>query len=653
MKSLVAIMFVMVNRYVYFTLRGDGLMPEIIELDDILSNKIAAGEVVERPASVVKELVENAIDAGSTIIEVEIEESGLGKIRVIDNGKGIRQEDMATAFKRHATSKLKTEHDLFRIRTLGFRGEALPSIASVSKVTIISAREGEEGTKVELEGGNIITNEKSSARRGTDITVTNLFYNTPARLKYIKSLHTEIGHISDYMNRLALSHPHISFRLRHNERMLLQTSGNGQVHQVLAAIYGLNVAKKMVPIKAESLDFKVDGFITLPEITRASRNYISLIVNGRFVKNFPLTQAVTEGYHTLLPIGRYPIVLLSIEMDPLLVDVNVHPAKLEVRISKDKELNALITEEIKRVFKQRTLIPEGSGLVKPRSQVTPQTEQTTFQLEHRANQERNEADVQTEENKREMKWVDPVTTNEPNELSMDLPEEIEQPPITIRETEYEEQQLDEYEETDPIRAIAMQNRSSRMPQLYPIGQMHGTYIFAQNELGLYMIDQHAAQERIKYEYYREKVGQIEPQVQELLVPLTFQFPHDEYIQIEEYKDQLAQVGVFLEEFGMNSYVVRSHPVWFPKGEEEQIIEQMIEQVKEMKQVNVKKLREEAAIMMSCKASIKANQYLRQDQIQALLDALRQTEDPFTCPHGRPVIIHYSNTEMEKMFKRIM
>ncbi|CAM4030284.1 DNA mismatch repair endonuclease MutL [Lederbergia lenta] len=625
-------------------------MRDIIELDDALSNKIAAGEVVERPSSVVKELVENALDANSSIIEIDIEEAGLGKIRVIDNGKGIREDDVLSAFKRHATSKIKNENDLFRIRTLGFRGEALPSIASVSHLELITARDGEDGTKLVMQGGNIITQEKAVGRRGTDITISNLFFNTPARLKYLRSLHTEIGHISDIMNRLALSHPNVSFRLRHNDRSLLHTNGNGDVLQVLSAIYGINIAKKMIPIHASSLDFTINGYISLPEITRASRNYLSTMVNGRFIKNYSLVRAIMEGYHTLLPIGRYPIALLSIVMDPLLVDVNVHPAKLEVRLSKDKELNELIALEVKKVFKQRELIPQGAAPVRKTAAVS---EQTSLRLENR--QEPKREAEQTYKAK-------PYTTNHfekapllPTEEMKKLYEPDEEDSSTSSvfiAKEPEEKMIPvQNDEEQPPEENKRQN--SRIPQLYPIGQMHGTYIFAQNEEGLYMIDQHAAQERIKYEYYREKVGQVENELQDLLVPLTLDFSPDEYVKLEEYKDDLEKVGIFLEEFGMNSYMIRSHPQWFPNGEEQETIEEILEQVLAMKKIDIKKLREEAAIMMSCKASIKANRFLRNDEIQSLLNELRLSEDPFTCPHGRPIMIHYSISEMEKMFKRIM
>jgi len=643
-------------------------MGKIIQLDDALSNKIAAGEVVERPASVVKELVENSIDAGSTVIEIEVEEAGLAKIRITDNGYGIEEEDVLLAFQRHATSKIKNENDLFRIRTLGFRGEALPSVASVSRLEMKTSTGEGAGNRVVIEGGKVEIFEKASSRRGTDITITDLFFNTPARLKYMKTIHTELGNITDVVNRLALSHPEVAFRLIHNDRKLLQTNGNGDVRQVLASIYGLGIAKQLVPISGTSLDYNITGFASMPEVTRASRNYISTMINGRFIKNYPLAKAIQEGYHTLLPIGRFPIVLLNIEMDPLLVDVNVHPSKMEVRISKEAELNELVTTMIKEEFKSKILIPTAYTAVKKE---VPKEEQTSLALD--------EGTITPVERK-ELEWFRPEATAIVQEKRPSLGDGPTETPISKwpiqPELEEEETMVpDTWFETNPFSEAPARSDSyvsttvqpnpdiietkcdtpseSRVPRLYPIGQMHGTYIFAQNENGLYIIDQHAAQERLKYEYFREKVGQVQSELQEMLVPLTFEYSTDEFLKINEYQHELEKVGVFLEEFGINSYIVRSHPQWFPKGEEKEIIEEMIEQLLLMKKVDIKKLREEAAIMMSCKASIKANRHLRNDEIQALLDDLRKASDPFTCPHGRPIIVHYSVYEMEKMFKRVM
>ncbi|MBT2637035.1 DNA mismatch repair endonuclease MutL [Bacillus sp. ISL-39] len=641
-------------------------MAKIIQLDDALSNKIAAGEVVERPASVVKELVENAIDANSTVIEIDLEEAGLARIRITDNGDGIEEDDVLVAFQRHATSKIKNENDLFRIRTLGFRGEALPSIASVSRLEMKTST-GIEGNKVVIEGGKVESVVKADSRKGTDISISDLFFNTPARLKYMKTIHTELGNITDVVNRLALANPDISFRLVHNGRQLLKTTGNGDVRQVLAAIYGINMVKAMIPITGESLDYKISGYISMPEITRASRNYISTMINGRFIKNYALVKAIQEGYHTLLPIGRYPVVLLNIEMDPLLIDVNVHPSKMEVRLSKEQELNELVSSVIKNAFKTKELIPAGMVTQK---QEKPKSEQTFMDLDHLPKAEEMASLIQSTIERR------PLVEGKADELTksykaaerqsasqQEAPDwrnalvAQENPALSFAAPD-ENEFVQEDGMTDPAASTAASEQpaevqASRVPPLYPIGQMHGTYILAQNDRGLYIIDQHAAQERIKYEYFRDKVGEVATELQEMLMPITLEYSADECIKINEHQHELEKVGVFLEPFGYNSFIVRSHPQWFPGGEEKELIEDMIEQLLMMKKVDIKKLREEAAIMMSCKASIKANHHLRTDEIQALLDELRRSSDPFTCPHGRPIIVHYSTYEMEKMFKRVM
>ncbi|MES9693394.1 DNA mismatch repair endonuclease MutL [Bacillus toyonensis] len=647
-------------------------MGKIRKLDDQLSNLIAAGEVVERPASVVKELVENSIDANSTSIEIHLEEAGLSKIRIIDNGDGIAEEDCIVAFERHATSKIKDENDLFRIRTLGFRGEALPSIASVSELELITSTGDTPGTHLIIKGGDIIKQEKTASRKGTDITVQNLFFNTPARLKYMKTIHTELGNITDIVYRIAMSHPEVSLKLFHNEKKLLHTSGNGDVRQVLASIYSIQVAKKLIPIEAESLDFTIKGYVTLPEVTRASRNYMSTIVNGRYVRNFVLMKAVQQGYHTLLPVGRYPIGFLSIEMDPMLVDVNVHPAKLEVRFSKEQELLKLIEETLQAAFKKIQLIPDAGVTTKKKEK--DESVQEQFQFEHTKPKEPQMPNIVLPTDMDE-KQEERTTVKQPAQLWQPAKREWQPPQSLVREEQswqpsskpiieepireekswnsndddFELEELEE--EVGEIKEIEMNGND--LPPLYPIGQMHGTYIFAQNDNGLYMIDQHAAQERINYEYFRDKVGRVAQEVQELLVPYRIDLSLTEFLRVEEQLEELKKVGLFLEQFGHQSFIVRSHPTWFPKGQETEIIDEMMEQVVKLKKVDIKKLREEAAIMMSCKASIKANQYLTNDQIFALLEELRTTTNPYTCPHGRPILVHHSTYELEKMFKRVM
>ncbi|MBU8792210.1 DNA mismatch repair endonuclease MutL [Oceanobacillus caeni] len=619
---------------------------KIVQMSDALANKIAAGEVVERPASVVKELVENSIDANSTWIKVDIKEAGLEEIKVTDNGDGMSEEDSERAFLPHATSKIRNESDLFHVKTLGFRGEALASIASVSKLTVKSSEGDKAGIQLILEGGKIIDKKKSDARRGTEITVNDLFFNTPARLKYMKSLHTELGHITDLLNRLALSHPNIRFEATHNGKGLFKTAGTGDLLQVISQVYGMNVAKNMLMVKEENLDFHIEGFIAKPEITRASRNYISTIINGRYIKSIPLNQAIIRGYHTLLPIGRSPIVVLSINMDPILVDVNVHPTKLEVRFSKDKELYTQIEELIRHKFRELTLIPEMTETSKPKPK------EKSYQ--HSMDFNSSSSVIESNDSVRETigNWSKPADVEE-DALEDNLTPTNSSSPKEEIFTSYEVNK-DEIKDEYRNEELSFKNVSKqRVPMMYPIGQLQGTYILAQNENGLYMIDQHAAQERIKYEFFRDKLGKPANELQELLLPMTFEFSKQESLFIEQYKEEMEKVGIFFEAFGNQTYIIRSHPNWFPNGFEEEVIREMVEQIMNEEKINVESIREDAAILMSCKRSIKANHYLNQDEMFRLLEDLRNTTDPFTCPHGRPIIVHFSTYELEKMFKRVM
>jgi DNA mismatch repair protein MutL len=621
---------------------------KIIQMSDALANKIAAGEVVERPASVVKELVENSIDANSTWIKVDIKEAGLEEIKVTDNGEGMSEDDAERAFLAHATSKIKNESDLFHVKTLGFRGEALASIASVSKLSVQTSEGDKAGIQLILEGGKIIDKKKSDARKGTEITVNNLFFNTPARLKYMKSLHTELGHITDLLNRLALSHPNIRFEATHNGKGLFKTAGTGDLLQVISQVYGMNVAKNMLRVQEENLDFQMEGFIAKPEITRASRNYISTIINGRYIKSIPLNQAIIRGYHTLLPIGRSPIVVLSITMDPILVDVNVHPTKLEVRFSKDKELFTQIEELIRNKFREITLIPEMTEPQKPK----PKEKSHQHSMDFSSSSSMPKFNDSVRENI--TNWHKPIENDEvilkDNFMPFTSTSQQEETHSTYEVNADE----DENKSEDNHEEMVFQNvTNQRVPMMYPIGQLQGTYILAQNENGLYMIDQHAAQERIKYEFFRDKLGNPSNELQELLLPMTFEFSKQESLFIEQYKEEIEKVGIFFEAFGNQTYIIRSHPNWFPNGFEEEVIREMIEQIMNEEKINVESIREDAAILMSCKRSIKANHYLNQDEMFRLLEDLRSTTDPFTCPHGRPIIVHFSTYELEKMFKRVM
>ncbi|MDU1926685.1 DNA mismatch repair endonuclease MutL [Staphylococcus epidermidis] len=645
-------------------------MGKIKELETSLANKIAAGEVVERPSSVVKELLENAIDAQATEINIEVEQSGVSSIRVVDNGTGIAQEDLGLVFHRHATSKIVADDDLFHIRTLGFRGEALASISSVAKVTLKTCTDNENGHEIYAEDGKIIHQKPAKAKKGTDIQVDSLFYNTPARLKYIKSLYTELGKITDIVNRMAMSHPEIRISLVSDGKKLLSTNGSGRTNEVMAEIYGMKVAKDLVHISGDTSDYHLEGFVAKPEHSRSNKHYISIFINGRYIKNFVLNKAILEGYHTLLTIGRFPICYINIQMDPILVDVNVHPTKLEVRLSKEDQLYDLIVTKIREAFKDKILIPQNDLNHAPKKNKVLETfEQQKINFEKQQSQigetsapyvhDQKDKNHDVESHKNNLDSTS-STNNESTEVSNELHNYIDYSYLQSQKEvlfDMEQNTSNEYEisnqQSNDIKGTVSQTPHRRVPYMEIVGQVHGTYIIAQNENGMFMIDQHAAQERIKYEYFREKIGEVTNEVQNLLIPLTFHFSKDEQMIIDQYKDELDKVGVHLEHFGGHDYIVNSYPVWFPKEEAEEIIKDMIELVLKHKSVDVKKIREDAAIMMSCKKSIKANHYLKNNEMADLIDQLREAEDPFTCPHGRPIIINFSNYELEKLFKRVM
>lgn len=670
-------------------------MGKIQVLDDLIANQIAAGEVVERPSSVVKELVENSIDAGSTRIDVEVEEGGLQLIRIADNGSGIDGEDLEIAFQRHATSKIASGKDLFRIRTLGFRGEALPSIAAVSKVECVTSTElSGLGRKLLIEGGGVRSVEETAAPKGTDIRVRELFFNTPARLKYMKSIQTELGHVSDYMYRLALAHPDIAFTLKHNGNVLLQTLGNGDLLQVIAAIYGTAAAKQMIPVEGESPDYTIKGYVSKPELTRSNRLAVSFIINGRYIRNFVLAQALLKAYHTLLPVNRYPLAALHIRMEPVLLDVNVHPSKLEVRFSKEAELVQLLEQTVKEALGRQQHIPK-AGKSAPAKPAVVQ-EQLELYRPAPAGDRPAQAAAQTREQpfpppasservsyssglKAFVPELPPTPTNLPNIAHPAAPS-ISEPPAerstppsggasgpspaarSASGTRYASAVPGPKQSAQGGKLLkAMEQgiddpapKLPPFPQLDPIGQVHGTYIVAQNEEGLFLIDQHAAHERIHYEYYYEQFGKPESASQQLLVPITLEFTPSDAELLTSRLPILAQAGVHLEAFGGNSFIVRAYPHWLPAGEEQAIIEEMTEWVlAEKKSIDLARFREKWSILCSCKASVKANQNLNKLEMEALLDRLAACSIPYTCPHGRPIVISFSKHELEKMFKRVM
>ena len=640
-------------------------MGKIQRMSDQLANMIAAGEVIERPASVVKELLENAIDAQSTSIEVHLQDSGIRQIKVIDNGEGMNEEDAHLAFERHATSKIKTQYDIFRIQTLGFRGEALPSIASVSDVHVKTSDGVQSGLHLNIKGGNVITSKPGVMRKGTEMEVNHLFFNTPARLKHIKSLNTELSHITDYMNKIALSHPNIAFKLFNNQRLLFQTNGQNNLQSVIASVYGFDIAKKMIPIKAKNDTYEIEGFISDPIINRASRNYITLIVNGRAIRHYPITRSILEAYHTLLPKDKYPIVVLHLTFDPMLVDVNVHPAKLEVRFSQEESLKSFIYTEIKNVLQQVEYIP--NPFVKAMT-VEPEPRLIQPKLEESVREGEPSSPITVPKSKTSsyqtstpyVSYVNKsVIRDEENESSGEpLPKSGQSYTPKMVEAKgalpsHQGRIEEESRSKEALQVSVPTKTRDRKLELYYIGQLHGTYLLAQNEEGLFIVDQHAAMERVQYEKNYQLLQDVNGDCIELLIPIVLKYSADELLLLKDHLSSLLKFGFEIEEFGGQSLVVRTVPVWAQQLDVKLIAETILHQVMLDRRVDIGKLRESVAVMMSCKGSIKANQYINEHEIKELLQSLCYCEQPYTCPHGRPIIVKMTKYEIEKMFKRVM
>ena len=597
-------------------------MANIRVMSDLLANKIAAGEVVERCLSVVKELVENSVDAKSDEIKIELIESGLRSIKVIDNGSGMDKDDAVLAFQRHATSKLYSEDDLFSISSLGFRGEALPSIASVSEVELKTSSNG-VGTYVHIKGGNIIEVKESDLAKGTSFTITNLFYNTPARLKHLSSSYAELANIVEYVHKMALSYPNIKFILVNDGRELFNTSGDGNLLKVINAIYGINVVKKMIKIDNKNNDYEISGYISLPEVNRSSKNYISTLVNGRVVKNYQLSKIINESYSTFKEDTRYPIVVINIKTDPSLLDVNIHPSKLDIKFSNMDELIKLIQTTIINTLKDKLLIPKIE--VPTSDKVETKYENMSLDLNRT---------VSEEDTAYTSKLSDLVNFN-----NQDSIEDLSS--IT-----------DENELLNKITEVESQEENKKLPELYPIGLALGTYIVCQNELGVYLIDQHAAKERINYEIVLYNLSHPNSNVMTPLIPINIELPLNEYLIIKQNIEILNKINIQVEEFGSSSFRVISHPTWINKGFEVQTIKHIFEMiVRDEKNFSLERFIDNVAKMVSCKMSIKGNTRINIEEMESLINDLRKCNNPFNCPHGRPTIIHFTIYELEKMFKR--
>lgn len=713
-------------------------MGKINILSAELSNKIAAGEVVERPSSVVKELVENSIDAGSTNIKVIIKEFGIQQIRIIDNGSGISNDDLARAFLRHATSKISADYDLFHIETLGFRGEALASISSVSKVTIKSCAGEAQGKMLVLEGGKVVSEEYYAPIKGTDLSVENLFYNTPARLKYLRNPHTEQANITNIIHKFALSYPNVAFELHVDGKITFKTYGDGDVHKILSKIYNMGVARNMIEFSGSNDDYKVFGYISVPEETRASKNYINIFINGRYIKNYGIQNAIIDAYGTLLMINRYPLCVINIEMDPILLDVNVHPTKQEVRLSKEAELIRLIKEVIAERLSNYTYIPQGMNNVLTKKEKA-KIEKINFldELDNKFGNEEVEDSVQDENsffgeskglgikteddssflgNQEEVashviqedeflfggdlltnscEEKKPVQNkentfnqrNKTQKIKSDLPDlsysshprdnrnkygdkptkkEIENfmsfskkednSSYDNREEEVVSNVVKDdshFNEIKDVKIVQDDDTKVRtLPDLKVLAQIFKTYILSEADNKLFLIDQHAAAERYNYEKLQREFIERKNYKKQMLIPLMFDFSVEEAAEVRNNLEKFEELGIVFEEFGDNSYVVREFPGWIEE-DEEQMIKIIVEKVLRNNNITFNELRNDAIAMASCKMSIKANQVLTDVEMNKVISDLYECKNPFTCPHGRPIITKMEKKDLEKMFKRIV
>ena len=672
-------------------------MGNIVLLDDLTINQIAAGEVIERPANVVKELVENSIDAGATKISVEVENGGITSIRITDDGKGIAPDDVALAFERHATSKIRSAEDLTKVMTMGFRGEALASIAAIAKVELITrTRDQEIGTKVIVEGGDIISKEECGAPYGTTIIVRELFYNTPVRYKFLKKDFTEGGYIESAVEKIALINPSISFRLVNNRKTILQTSGNGDITTVVYNIFGKDVSQNLVNVDNEYEGVKVRGVAGKPEIARSNRTNQLFYVNGRNIKDKILSAAVEEAYRTLIPHGKFGFCIIDIRLNPELVDVNVHPAKLEVRFADESKVfkavhygikNALLGEDITR-DEEKEKVEEPKIIEKNVEETAPQR-RGLFDIF------RNKSTEQTPENPDEKYATIEVKVNKDNQTKnsvidkIEFDEEKQYPKPIAEETqleeleeplqnitylpkkesnESEEQEFEkiveknykpeedniEYKVEEDIRPIYDQDieEKSPVPEYKILGVAFNTYIILELDEDIYILDQHAAHERVLYEKVKEnfyRAGGKEAQM--LLLPDVLELSKRDMHIVKDHMDLFEQAGFTLEEFGENTIKITGVPVICFEMNTKDLFMDILDGIDITNRTNKQDIEEKFIATVACKAAVKANMVLDEREIRGLLDELLLLDNPFTCPHGRPTAIRITKTEIEKKFGR--
>jgi len=585
-------------------------MGKIKVMSESLSNKIAAGEVVEKVSSVVKELVENSIDAGSNLIEVSLVDAGIKEIKVIDNGKGMDKEDALLCFSPHATSKIRNENDLFFINTLGFRGEALPSIASVSDV-FLDTSDGSDSTLVHIKGGKLESNEVGTVSKGTKIIVRDLFFNTPARLKFLKSYYTELNGVVSLIEKLSLSHPNISFKLSSDNKELIKTSGSNDLLKTIYEIYGYNVSKNMVYIEGHNDDYDINGYVSNINITKSTKKDMITLVNGRIVNNSYVNRIIKDAYHTYLAVDKYPIVVINILVDPTIVDVNIHPTKQDIKFGKMETLEELLFSLI------RDKLMNINNMFKA-------YDETKYEVSNSEEYVLNDNLVVKEE------YDKPVI--EESKMCFNMNEESSGYEIVIDTLEV---------------------KNEKPSLLHPIGLAMGTYLFATDEECVYMIDIHAANERINYEKLLNALKESVVHKTSMLFPITIEFTKNEFMTIMEKKEFITNLGISFDEFGVNTIRVYEHPTYFREGYEEESLRRVFDLIVSIdKDFDRVKFNEQLAINLSCKMSVKANTFIGSLEQETLLKRLFECEFPYTCPHGRPTIIKYTKYELEKLFKRV-
>ncbi len=647
-------------------------MGSIHLLDNSLINKIAAGEVVERPASVVKELMENSIDAGATSITVEVNEGGIGMIRITDNGRGIPKDEVKTAFLRHATSKLTSIEDLEDIMTLGFRGEALSSIASVAQVEMVTkTKDSSTGTRIVINGGIVEKEEEAAANEGTVFTMKNLFYNTPARRKFLKKPATEGGYVSEIVNRIALGHPEIAVKYINNGNTIMQTNGGGDLRAAILYIYGKQIASQMLETSYSKEGFTVEGYAAKPELSRGNRNYENFFINGRYIKSTVVQNAVEDAYKGKLMVGKFPVFVLNLKVPANTVDVNVHPTKLEVRFSDENLIYDIMYNAVTKALKQTELIPvvewdkpkkvksdyvqgvigdiknpesdfkyDAEPVSKSYSAADSLAEKSDFKEEQKKENAKNPV-LSTMD---KLYGSDAGIYNENNDKNT---KEIKREVIT--DTGHTEEVIN--------KPVLTENKeeSAKKPffnNYRIIGQIFGTYWIIEQNNCMYLIDQHAAHERALYEDFIEKFKTSKISSQQLLQPVAVNLSESEKVIVEENRELLESFGFEIEEFGARTYAVRAVPYVFNAPSNVSFFVDIIDMLADKNMKSIYDTKEDAIATMSCKAAVKGNDRLSYSEAQELIQRLLKLENPFTCPHGRPTIIEMTRYELEKKFKRI-